>query len=217
MKEVVAVGEQAAELARRNLHAPFPQFFQDQRLRDVVLIVLIEHVGPQPGAEMPADAGRQRRGDGSAVGQPIPFAFEARIVQLDLQILDGEFLAAETNGAGRQTGRRERLGFMNDEVFGFGPGGFAARFPVLLWGRLRTGLIEPTGFDGRLVGGLLISAQEFDLRRQSPNHFQQLFNDGRLFFGANLHPVGDDRFLPSHAPQKHENRLPCKDRFSPGF
>ena len=158
MKHVMAFGQQPADLAGGNVDAEFEQLLVQQRLSDVVVKMLIQHVLPQRGAEMPGPDNvlRQRCRAERPVRQPIPASEIKRIVRLNDQILHGEVFVAEKLRSVGQIRQRQRDGLVDREVSGlaaFGRTGplspaLAATFTALPVGR-RTRLIQPAGLSGR--------------------------------------------------------------------
>ena len=92
MELVVAFRQQAVDLAGRDVDTQVQQFLVDQRLRDAVLMVLVEHVAAKPRSKMPLDVRRQRGRPTAAVGQKVAQPPVADIMGFDLQVLDHEVL-----------------------------------------------------------------------------------------------------------------------------
>jgi len=75
VKDVVVFGQEAVELTSRNDDAVLAQLFQQQRLGDLGVVILVENVDHAVGAKVPAvhrqHARRQRRQHRAALGQVI--------------------------------------------------------------------------------------------------------------------------------------------------
>ena len=54
VKDLMVLGQDAVQLARRDVGVVLPQLLQQQRLRDVRLMVLVQDVGDQVRPEVPA-------------------------------------------------------------------------------------------------------------------------------------------------------------------
>jgi hypothetical protein len=63
MKTVVVLRQEVVDLTCGNIDAQFAQLFEQQRLRDVALVILVQDEGDQIGAEVTAgrNVRRQRR------------------------------------------------------------------------------------------------------------------------------------------------------------
>ena len=96
---------------------------------------------------MRRDVLRQERGNDRAVGQLVTAAAVARVVRLDLQVLDGEVLIAEEPRAVGQAVEPQRLGLMDCQFSRLGAFGGAGPFSV---GRVRFLLLS--GSRGRAAG-----------------------------------------------------------------
>src|SRR4030042_4518788 len=85
--------QQAVDLAGRDLDAQVQQFFVNQRLRDVVVMILIEYVSAEPRPKLPLDLCRQGGRPAGAVGQQVAQPPGEDIMGFDLQVLYHEVLA----------------------------------------------------------------------------------------------------------------------------
>jgi hypothetical protein len=54
MKDLLILGQNTAQLASGDVDAEVPQFLQEQGLRDVIVVILVQNIGDQLGAEMAA-------------------------------------------------------------------------------------------------------------------------------------------------------------------
>ena len=96
MERLLLLGQDAAELAGGDVDAQLEQLFQEQRLGDVLVVILVEDEADQVGPEVAAgdDVGRQGGDQGLAVGGLPTFAAVAGDLGADDQILDDEVLIA---------------------------------------------------------------------------------------------------------------------------
>ena len=106
VKAVLVFGQEVIDLARGDVDAEFVQLFQQQRLGDVAVVILVEDVADQVGAEVAAgqDVGGQRGQQGLAVGGQDAFAQVAGDLGLEDQFLDEVFLVAMEVEPGRRVG-----------------------------------------------------------------------------------------------------------------
>ena len=103
-------GQDATELARRDIDAQLVQLLPQQRLGDVLMVVLVEDEAEQVGPEVAAgdNPGGQGGDQGLAVwGQPA-FAAIADDAGLDDQILDNEIFIALEGRPGRLVDEADR-------------------------------------------------------------------------------------------------------------
>ena len=171
VERFVPFGQQAIDLPGRNVDAQFQQLLVQERLRDVVVKMLIQHVLPERRTEMRGDVLRQGRGDDRAVRQLVAAAAVTRVVRFDLQILDGEILIAEELRAVGQIVERQRHVFMNDQLLRLGAFGGTGPFSV---GRVR--LLLFAGCRGRAAGvveraGLRRAFRRLRQSLESPDFF----------------------------------------------
>jgi hypothetical protein len=91
VKAVFVRGEEAVQLAGRDVDAVLPQLRQQQRLRDLRLVVLVEDVGDQVGPEVATldrqDARGERRQHRAAAGQVVAGPQVARVGAVDDEFL----------------------------------------------------------------------------------------------------------------------------------
>src|SRR5271170_8191385 len=115
--------------------------------------MLVERILPERRTKMRRDVLGQESGDDRPVEQLVATAAVARVVRLDLQVLDGEILVAEESGAVGEVAEQQRHVPMDDQVPGLGTLGGARSFSVgrvrflLLSGSRRraAGVVERTG------------------------------------------------------------------------
>ena len=92
VKGSLVFGQDAVELARRDVDAVLPQLLQQQRLGDLGLMILVQDVGDQVRPEVPAldrqHALRKRRQHRAAVRQVIACPQVAGVFALDDEFLD---------------------------------------------------------------------------------------------------------------------------------
>ena len=134
VERLVPFGQQAIDLAGRDVHSQFQQFLVQQRLGDVVVKMLVERILPERRTEMRLDVLRQGSGDDRPVRQLVAAAAVPRVVRLEPQVLDGEILIAEELGAVGQVVEQQRLDLMNHQLSCLGAFGGAGPFSV---GRVR--------------------------------------------------------------------------------
>jgi hypothetical protein len=111
-----------------NEHAQQRQMLDRPWNGELALMVERQHVTMQISAEIPPDAGRQRRHKGAAIrGQPA-LAPQARSMRAHDQILDQKVLKAFEARSGWSRGAKDTL-VMDDELRGLGatPTGLVAR------------------------------------------------------------------------------------------
>ena len=120
VKRLVPCRQQTVHLTGGDLHAQLPQLLVQQRLRDVVVKMLIQHVPPQRGTEVRGDPFRQAGREERPVRQAIASAAILRVVRLDPQILDREILIADERGPGGQVLQQQRQRLVNGQVAGLG-------------------------------------------------------------------------------------------------
>jgi len=136
---VLALGQDAVELPAGDVDAQLAHLFQQQRLGDVLVVVLVEDEAEQIGAEMAARDGvvGETGHDGLAVGQEPTFAAVTDVVGLDDEALDDEVFVALEPGPWRDQWRLEDDHLVDEELGGLGPLGGAGAFLV---GLVRRGL-----------------------------------------------------------------------------
>jgi hypothetical protein len=198
--------QQAIDLPGRDIHSEFQQLLVQERLSDVVVEMLVQHVLPEHWPEMRADIFPQGGSEDRPVGQLVAAAAISCVVRLDPQILDDEILISEELRAGRQAFERQRHVVMNDQVARLGafsgPGPFSVgRLRLLAAGRRwrADGVIQRAGF--RLAFRLFRQSLEppdflfelldsptlfLDRSLQLINHAQQGFNQRSSLFRRNL-------------------------------
>src|SRR5215472_5983488 len=105
MKAFFVLRQDVVELACGDVDAQFAKLFEQQRLGDVAVVVLVQDVGEQGRTEV---AGQgvvgQRRQQGLAVGGHDAFAAIAGNLAVKYQFLDKEVLVAVGGRAGRRVG-----------------------------------------------------------------------------------------------------------------
>src|SRR5947209_14583235 len=106
MKSLVAFGEEAAELASGDVDPQFVQLFEQQRLGDVAVVMLVEQVGDEGGAEMlpRQDGGGQGGEQRAAVGQEDAFTQVAGDRAVEDEFLNEVRFVAFGGGARRRVG-----------------------------------------------------------------------------------------------------------------
>ncbi len=95
-------------MRNETIPSQFPQLLVQQRLRDMVVKMLVKRILPERRTEMRVDPLRQGSGEDRPVRQLITAAAIPRVVRLDPQVLDGEIEIAEEPRAGRQAIERQR-------------------------------------------------------------------------------------------------------------
>ena len=198
----------------------FQQLLVQQRLRDVVVKMLIQHVLPERRTEMRGDVLRQGSGLDRAVRQLVTAAAVPRIVRLDLQILDGEILIAEELRAVRQTVEPQRH-VLKDQVPCLGA--FGGPGPLSVG---RVGLLLLTGRRGRAAGvvqraGFWPAFWRFRQSLQPPhfllellNHTEQRLHQRSLLLRRNLNAANRScAGLPYHVQRKASNPVFVKTGF----
>jgi len=210
VKPLVAFGQQTVDLAGRDVDAQIEQLFVNQRLRDAVLMVLIEHVTTQGCPEMSLHVRRQRSRLAGAAGQEVPQSPVARVVGLDAQVLDHEILVAVLSCAFGEPFQRQGDGFVNgqlDRLLSFGRAGplFA---PLLLRfvGGVGVRGVQRARADLRpsrqpLQPGDLI-AQRLNLRLLFFDHSHQTLFQRRQFSSRQFAASNLDRLGSIHALQE---------------
>src|SRR3989441_5228834 len=200
MKGVVTFVQNAVDLTGRNLHTVVEQLLADERLRHVVLIVLVQDVRPQRGSEVAVHVRGQCAGDDQAVGQAIDFAAVAGVAIVDVQVLHDEIALADFLGVRGQVGGREQDGLVNVQCarlvdfggagafavgrgFGLGRGGFGGG----LIATEHTGLARRTGGSRwQPLQAIDLFAQPIILILQPLNDTQELLNKRSLLGLRNL-------------------------------
>src|SRR5881628_1618105 len=200
MKGVVTFVQNAVDLTGRNLHTVVEQLLADERLRHVVLIVLVQDVRPQRGSEVAVHVRGQCAGDDQTVGQAIDFAAVAGVAIVDVQVLHDEIALADFLGVRGQVGGREQDGLVNVQCarlvdfggagafavgrgFGLGRGGFGGG----LIATEHTGLARRTGGSRwQPLQAIDLFAQPIILILQPLNDTQKLLNKRSLLGLRNL-------------------------------
>jgi hypothetical protein len=198
--------QEGVDLAHRAIHPPLAQLLVQQRLRDLAVMMLVEHELAQAGTEMAAvEVG------GQFAAQPLPrrglphLQAIAGVERFDLEVLDHEVAIAFKARSCRQRlreGHRDLL--MDRQLVGlatlvragaFLRGTFArgAGLPVL-WRRgvSRRLLFHPTRFEGRLA---LLALEHGDLIAQLLNHFRLPLMFPRQRFDQHHQPLDPRRAL----------------------
>ena len=220
VERLVPFRQQAIDLPGRDVHSQLQQLLVQERLRDVVVEMLVQHILPERRTEMRVDILRQGGGEDRPVRQLVAAAAVSRVVRLDPQVLDGEILISEELRAGREALERQRHVVMNDQeprlgAFG-GPGPFSVgRLRLLTAGRRwrAAGVIQRAGL--RLAFRLVRQSLQppdflFELLDSPPqlfvrcqqliNHVQQCFNERSSLLRRNLNATNSLRAgLPYHA------------------
>ena len=156
MKLIMAFGQQAVDLTDRNVDTSFQKFLVNQRLCDMVLEILVKHIGTQINAEVALDMTRQGSDHETSVGQFVTSTTVLDIMTTDDQVLHDHILVVNQTGP-----RRKVLRMQGDRPVDFKlrrltsfrrTGSFAFAFSLRLALVLRSvaigaWLIELTGFD----------------------------------------------------------------------
>ena len=184
--------QQAAELAGGQVEAPLAQLLQQERLGDVVVVVLVQDEGVQVGAVVAAGehVGRQRGQQGAAVGGHKPLPAVAGDVGAEDQLLDDVVLVALGGRARRGVGHRQGHLLVDDQQGVLGALGGAGALVPGAGGRRRRGLFEAAGGQGRagaeaLEAGDLV-AQLLQELLLVPDDLQQALDQGGAFLRGNL-------------------------------
>ena len=136
---VLLLGQDAAELAGGDVDAQLEQLLQEQRLGDVLVVILVEDETDQVGPEVAAgdDVGGQRGDQGMAVGGLPTFAAVAGDPGAEDQVLNDEVLVPFEGRLGRHIGQRDDDLVGDDQFRGLGPfdgpGSFLAGFGGTGW------------------------------------------------------------------------------------
>ena len=208
MKRFVSFRQQAVNLARGDVDSQVQQFFADQRLRDEVLVMLIDDVAPQRGPEMPADVRGQRGRSARPVGQKIAQTPIEDIVGLDPQILNHEVLVAVLRRARRKPLDGDRDYFVNGQFPGLlalGRAGPLAPTPLLVrWIGMRR--VKRTRADCRpprqSLQAVDLLTQAVDFRLLLGNHPHQALHEGGPLLRRQLDARNLDRLGSLHALQE---------------
>ena len=122
VKGVLPLDEDAVEFAGGDVDAQLVQLFQEQRLGDVLMVVLVEDETDQVGSEVAAgqDIGREWGHQASAIGGQPAFAAVADDAGLEDQILNDEVLVSFEDGLIRAVGQRDEDIFSDGQLGGLG-------------------------------------------------------------------------------------------------
>ena len=133
----VLLGEDAVEFAGGDVDAQLVQLFQEQRLGDVLVVVLVEDVTDQVRSVVAAgqDIGREWGDQACAVGGQPAFATVADDTGLEDQILNDEVLVSFEDGLIRVVVQRDDDVLGDGQLGGLGALGGAGPFGIGVAGR----------------------------------------------------------------------------------
>ncbi len=158
VERLVVLRQDATELALGNVDAEVMQLLQQQRLRHVRVVILVQNIAGQVWAIVTTrqHVGRQRRQHRTAVGQLIACPQVARCFGLDRQLLDNIRFIILENGSGRKVIGMQPHVFGDDELIVLGAFVRPRTFAVLRW-RCRRGRFQSAGAD---LGSRLLAFED---------------------------------------------------------
>ncbi len=205
---LVAVRQQAVDLAGRYVDAQVQQCFVDQRLGDAALMVQIKHVTAEPGPKMSLDVRRQRGRLVGAVRQQVTQPPIANIMGFDLHVLDHEVFVPVLLRALGELFQRHGDGLVNRQLarlLSFGGTG-AFTLPLLFVRGIGVWSIQRAGPDcgppWQPLQPVDLVAQLSILRPQLLDHSQQMIDQRGSLFRRHFHAGDRERPGFVHAQQK---------------
>ena len=189
MEVLLALGDDRAELPRRDVDSPLPQLLQKQGLGDVGVVVLVQDVRDDGRAVVTlAQLGGQRTDPELPRWRLPPLQTETGVVQLDPDVLDREILIPLEPAPFGELFGRNADGLVDRQLAGLATLGSLLRPVTLLllppralqpgWFDLRLGLLalQPGDLVPQLLNLLLLMVTDL----QQPQHQRRDLIRGEL-------------------------------------